>query len=204
MNRKVSLLVSLLFVFTTSFVLLTYVNANEYSFNKTNEKQNLKEIVNESLMKAEQIKADKNEEKKWVIRVLVQAKMQNKNITDQEVLKEAKKVMLERKKWFEVAEKVYGIKVSDEELRNYISIELEKNKDLPIVTEVSQGLGINIEEFFYNFEADNFKKNLIWNKLKPILEKKYPMLENEKDHLLEYNNRLVNLFNSEVEVYVAQ
>jgi hypothetical protein len=43
-------------------------------------------------------------------------------------------------------------------------------------------------------------RNLIWQKLRPMLEEKYP--KNKDENNLEYNNRLVNAFNEEVAEYL--
>lgn len=201
MIKKVTLSIALTIVFGLT-IFFTYVQASENASTFPNQDDSLKRIAKEATVVADGLGLENDIEKKWVKRAVMQAKIDNRTIANKDILDEAINAMKKRQAWFDTAKEIYGVTVTEAELNSYIDSQYEEFKDLPVITQVTDGLGISKKEFFYNFESDNFKKNLIWNKLKPYLMDKYPIYESEKQNLLEYNNRLVTMFNIEVDNFL--
>jgi hypothetical protein len=157
--------------------------------------QETDESVNNMSIKDESLK-------KWVIRVNLDSKLRNKSLSDNEIMEQAISINTRREAWFELASQ-YGATVTDDELDAYIDKienQAKATDTIKMTNDIAEGLGYTLDEFFHNFDRDHYKRNLIWQKLRPTLEEKYPKYKDENN--LEYNNRLVNAFNEEVAEYL--
>ncbi|RDU37905.1 hypothetical protein DRW41_08830 [Neobacillus piezotolerans] len=127
---------------------------------------------------------------KWVIRTLAQEKLLfNTDLSDKQIRALAKEAMEKDKLWKSIAEDRYGIKASDAEVDRYIEAGPDTSS-LPQHIAIAESLNMNLDEYNHGFDWDIYEKAVIWQKLKPKLEKKYNTTNNET---------LAEKFNAEVE-----
>jgi hypothetical protein len=118
--------------------------------------------------------------KKWIIRTLGWEKLYYEtDLTAEEVVQLSKKDMEEDRVWKEIAKNEYGITVTEEEIDNYIK-EGPDTSDLSQHLAYAAALGLSLEELNHCFDRDIYIKNVIWLKLRPKLEKKYGITDNNK------------------------
>lgn len=80
-----------------------------------------------------------------------------------------------------IAERVYGVTVSQEEVTKYI----DKNVApfaLKAKEQYAKSLGLTTYELDYIFDRDIYVMDTLWNKLIPVLMEKYPQQSNEDDN----------------------
>jgi cell division protein FtsL len=118
--------------------------------------------------------------KKWIIRTLGSEKLYYEtDLTAEEVIQLSKKNMEVDRVWKEIAKSEYGITVTEEEIDNYIK-EGPDASDLPQHLAYAATLGLSLEELNHGFDRDIYIKNVIWLKLRPELEKKFGITDNNK------------------------
>ncbi|TFE00494.1 hypothetical protein [Jeotgalibacillus salarius] len=127
--------------------------------------------------------------KKWIIRTLAEeALYYHDDLTEAEILALSKERLSEDQAWKKAAEIKYGIVISDDELNDYID-NITKSYESPLQLAYADILGLTVEQLNHEFDQDVYEKNLLWEKLKPELEKAYET----NDH-----HELVEKFNKEV------
>ncbi|RBP00855.1 hypothetical protein [Rossellomorea aquimaris] len=141
--------------------------------------EDYKRVFDEVISEAEELgKEDKLN--KWVIRILAQEQLSYEtDLTDEQVIQLAEKAMKEDKVWKTIAQEEYGISVTKEEVDNYIK-EGPDTSELPRHLAYADALGLSLEELNHDFDHDIYEKNVIWLKLKPKLEDKYGITDNNK------------------------
>jgi plasmid maintenance system antidote protein VapI len=116
---------------------------------------------------------------KWVIRALGDEKLSNKrDLTQDEALKIAKKNQAENQAWITVAEEKYEVKVTEEELDQWISAGPDQS-EIPQQKAFADALKLSIEDLNHEFDRELYKQTLLWEKLIPVLEKKYETKDRE-------------------------
>jgi hypothetical protein len=141
--------------------------------------EDYKRVLEEAVAEANEFEKDGNLNK-WIIRTLAQEKLNYKtDLTDDQVLKLAEKSLEEDKAWKSVAEDKYEVTVTEDEVDKYIKEGPDTN-DLPQMKAYADALNLSIEELKHNFDRDIYEKNVMWLKLKPELEKKYGITDNNK------------------------
>ncbi|AJD90403.1 hypothetical protein JMA_10860 [Jeotgalibacillus malaysiensis] len=126
---------------------------------------------------------------KWVIRTLSEeALYYADDLTEEEVIAIAKERLAEDRVWKEIAETKYGVTVSEEELNEYID-NVTQSFESPLQMAYAEALGLTVEQLNHGFDMDVYEKNLLWEKLRPKLEKAYGTSD---------NNKLVEKYNEEV------
>ncbi|MGD6833564.1 hypothetical protein ACQCT5_15445 [Sutcliffiella halmapala] len=116
---------------------------------------------------------------KWVIRAFGDEKLSNKrDLTPDEALKIAKENQAENQAWITVAEEKYDVKVTDEELDQWISAGPDQS-DIPQQQAFADALKLSLEELNHEFDRELYKQTLSWEKLIPVLEKKYETNDQE-------------------------
>lgn len=90
-------------------------------------------------------------------------------------------------KAFSIAEKVYGVTVSQDEVTKYIDENIT-----PIVSDnkeaYANALGLTTYELDYAFDRDIYALDTLWNKLIPVLMKEHPQQDGEDDN--DYMDRI--------------
>ncbi|OCA88420.1 hypothetical protein A8F94_24485 [Bacillus sp. FJAT-27225] len=138
-----------------------------------------KKVFDDAVSEANEFEGDEKL-KKWIIRTLAQEKLYYEtDLTDEQVLELSKQAMEEDKAWKSIAKDEYGITVTVEEVENFIK-EGPDTSDLPQHLAYADALGLTLEELNHDFDRDIYEKNVIWLKLKPELEKKYDITDNNK------------------------
>ncbi|WP_316569409.1 hypothetical protein [Neobacillus sp. YIM B06451] len=151
--------------------------------------EDYKTIYENVLNEASRLEKDENLQK-WVIRTLVQENLLfNTDLSDKQVKALAKQAMEKDKLWKSIAKDQYEIKASDAEIDRYIEAGPDTS-DLPQHLAIAETMNMNLVEYNHNFDRDIYEKAVIWQKLKPKLEKKYNTTNNET---------LVEKFEEEVE-----
>lgn len=141
--------------------------------------EDYKEIFDEVISEANQIEKDEKL-KKWVIRTIAQEKLYYEtDLTDEQVINLSKQAMEEDRVWKSIAKDEYGITITDKEIETYIK-EGPDTSDLPQHLAYAEALGLSLKDLNHNFDRDLYEKNVIWIKLKPKIEKKYGITDNNK------------------------
>jgi len=213
MKTKVILFIMVLSIIGLSTMFYPIVKANdgdqalpiipEKELKSIEGQKNIKDIkvsLEEAKQKLIEIKTTNKKEKEWIIRITADSIMKDKKINNEEILNKAKAIIKERDAWSKIAQEKYGVNVTDEEINSYISSEKDNAKNNSDVIKAAEGLNLSLDEFLYTFERDNFKRNLVWSRLRPMLEKQYPQKNNED--VIEYNNRLLHEYQKEVNNYL--
>jgi plasmid maintenance system antidote protein VapI len=116
---------------------------------------------------------------KWVIRALGDEKLSNKrDLTQDEALKIAKENQVENQAWISVAEEKYEVIVTEEELDQWISAGPDQS-EIPQQKAFADALKLSLEELNHEFDRELYKQTLLWEKLIPVLEKKYDTKDQE-------------------------
>ncbi|GBF10315.1 hypothetical protein [Tepidibacillus sp. HK-1] len=155
-----------------------------------------KHVYEEVLLETEKFDIKDAKLKKWVIRTLIQEKLNYEtDLTQEQVLQLSKEKMNKEKAWKEIAAKEYGIKLKDNEIDQYIKDSLD-TVDVPKQMKAyADVLGLSIEDLNYRYDRDLYEKNLIWEKLIPKLEEKYST-NDMKVLLQKYNEEVDNTVKS--------
>lgn len=141
--------------------------------------EDYKKVFDEAVFEANKFEYDE-QLKKWIIRTLAQEKLYYEtDLNDEQVIELSKQALERDKVWKSIAKDDYGITVTDEEIDNYIN-EGPDNSDLPQHLAYADALGLSLEDLNHDFDRDIYEKNVIWLKLKPELEKKYNITDNNK------------------------
>ncbi|MCA0147182.1 hypothetical protein LCD52_00115 [Rossellomorea vietnamensis] len=141
--------------------------------------EDYKRVLEEAVAEADEFEKD-GKLNKWIIRTLAQEKLNYKtDLAAEQVIKLAEKSLEEDKVWKSIAEDKYGITVTEAEVDKYIK-DGPDTFDLPQMRAYANVLGLSLEELNHNFDRDIYEKNVIWLKLKPDLEKKYGITDNNK------------------------
>lgn len=137
-----------------------------------------KTLYENVLNEAKRLEKDEDLQK-WVIRTLAQEKLLfATDLSDKQVKALAKEAMNKDKLWKTIAKKQYGIAASDAEIDRYIK-EGPDTSGLPQHLAIAETLNMNLDEYNHGFDRDIYEKAVIWQKLKPELEKKYNTTNNE-------------------------
>jgi hypothetical protein len=141
--------------------------------------EDYKRVLEEVVAEANEFEKD-GKLNKWIIRTLAQEKLNYEtDLTDEQVIKLAEKSLEQDKVWKSIAEDKYGVTVTETEVDKYIK-EGPDTFDLPQMQAYADALGLSLEELNHNFDRDIYEKNVIWLQLKPELEKKYGITDNNK------------------------
>ncbi|MBN8191865.1 hypothetical protein JI667_06850 [Bacillus sp. NTK074B] len=141
--------------------------------------EDYKKVFEKAVSEASDFEADKGLNK-WLIRILAQEKLSYETeLTDEQVIQLAEGAMEEDKVWKSIARDDYGVTVTEAEVDKYIK-EGPDTLDLPQMKAYADALGLSIKELNHNFDRDIYEKNAIWLKLKPELEKKYDITDNNE------------------------
>ncbi|WP_409271760.1 hypothetical protein V1499_19330 [Neobacillus sp. SCS-31] len=156
---------------------------------ETYTKEDYKAIFEHVLNEASRLEKDEDLQK-WVMRTLAKEKLLfDTDLSDKQVKTLAKEAMEKDKLWKSMAEDRYGIKISDAEVDRYIEAGPDTST-LPQHLAIAETMNMNLVEYNHNFDRDIYEKAVIWQKLKPTLEKKYNTTNSEA---------LVEKFEAEVE-----
>ncbi|WP_211279040.1 hypothetical protein [Sutcliffiella halmapala] len=118
--------------------------------------------------------------KRWVIRAIGDEKLTNKrDLSEAEAMEKAQENYQQNKAWMTVAEKKYGITISDEELDIWLE-EGPDQADIPLQKAYADALGLTIKELNRNFDRELYEPTLLWEKLIPVLEEEHGTTEREK------------------------
>lgn len=146
----------------------TDLNYGEYVF-----------IFEDVVERARQMDIEDKALEKWVIRALGDEKLSNKrDLTAKEAIKSAKEGQMENLAWIKVAEEKYGVKVTQEELDQWIAAGPDQN-EIPQQKAFAEALKLSLTELNHEFDRELYKQTLTWEKLIPVLEKKYETNDHE-------------------------
>ncbi|GGD12560.1 hypothetical protein [Pontibacillus salipaludis] len=162
---------------------------NTYTF------EDYRRVFDEAISESSQFDDQDDQLNKWIIRTLAQEKLYYEtDLTKEEVVEVSNQAMEEDRVWKSIAENDYGVKVSDEEIDQFITEGPDKS-DVPQHLAYAEALGFSLKELNHNYDRDLYEKNVLWMKLKPKLEKKYGVLS---------NNELIKKYEAEVANKVNQ
>ncbi|NGP45102.1 hypothetical protein G4V62_09070 [Bacillaceae bacterium SIJ1] len=116
---------------------------------------------------------------KTIFRLNVENKLSNANQTNVNML--AKEYVNHYAKALSIAEEVYGVTVSEDEVTQYIDAHIVNVKSEEKEA-YAKALGLTSAELDYRFDRDIYVMDTLWNKLIPVLMKKYPQKENEEEN----------------------
>ena len=138
--------------------------------------------------------------------------LESKNDLDtlaKELITTVKKEEEFEQRWIKVAKERYGVTVTMKELDKYIE-EGPNQSTLEEHFNYAEAMDMSLQEL-NEYDRDLYKKNLIWEKLFPILSDKYDLSDEDfKDKVttkdtpveeLNLNNKLLALYNKEVSNY---
>ena len=118
---------------------------------------------------------------KTKFRFLVENKLFKLSANDAEITAEAKKITKNYQEALEIAEKNYGISITQEEVTKYIdekvSVFVNEEKEL-----YAKALGLTLDELDYGFDRDFYVMDTLWEKMIPVLMEKYPKETEEDDN----------------------
>jgi hypothetical protein len=148
-----------------------------------------KKVFKQAIEEAKKLEKDNKELNKWIIRTLVQEKLYYEtDLNDEEVFQLSKESLREDNAWKSIAKNKYGVSVTVKEVDNFIK-QGPDTSSLPQHLAYADALGLSLEELNHNFDRDIYEKNVIWIKLKPVLEQKFGVTN---------NNFLVEKYEAEV------
>ncbi len=127
---------------------------------------------------------------KWVIRAIGDERLMNKrDLTKEEALEKAEDNHNYYEAFISVAENIYGISVSEEELDAWIA-EGPDQSEFPQQKAYAEALGMTLEELNHEYDRDLYKQTVMMEKLQPVLQKEYGTTDGD-----EVNKK----FNEEIE-----
>lgn len=151
--------------------------------------EDYKKVFDEAVAEAEEYKEDE-ELTKWIVRTLAQEKLAYaEELPDEQVVKLARQTMKEEKVWKEIAYEKYKVEITDKEIDDYIK-DGPDSSDLPAHNAYAEALGLTLEELNHEYDRELYEKNLIWMKLRPILEEEYGVTDREE--IIQRYNEEVN------------
>lgn len=137
-----------------------------------------KKLFMEVVAEAKNIGEEDEQLNKWIIRTLGEEKLYYKTkLTQDQVVQLAQQQMDELTAWKSVAIEEYGITISDEDVDKFI-VEGPDKSDLINHLAYADALGLTLHELNRHFDIDLHERNVIWDKLLPLLEKKYGTSDN--------------------------
>ena len=148
--------------------------------------------VAESKVKNAKAKDSLNKQK-TKFRLKLESKLSNKNYSEKELDAMAEKSTNNLEQAIAIAESVYGVEVSQEEVTKYI----DENVAVFVSEEkerYAKSLGLTTHELDYTFDRDFYVIDTLWEKLIPVLMDKHPKNQDEKDD--EYLQRIKDEFYS--------
>ncbi|WP_345240972.1 hypothetical protein [Pontibacillus salipaludis] len=161
---------------------------NTYTF------EDYRRVYGEAISESSQFDDQDDQLNKWIIRTLAQEKLYYEtDLTQEEVVEVSKQAMEEDRVWKSIAENDYGVKVSDEEIDQFITEGPDKS-DVPQHLAYAEALGFSLKELNHDYDRDLYEKNVLWMKLKPKLEKKYGVLSNN-ELIKKYEEEVANKVN---------
>lgn len=156
-------------------------------------------ITKEAYERAQKLEKNDRDIRKWIIRIHMYYTIQGKEISDKDILFEAKKSAERREAWYKFVGKEYKVTASNSEVDSYIK-ETVKNDDA--TKKIAKGLNMSEEYMNYKYDRDQYEMQVLWKKIIPLLEKKYPAKEGETT--TDYNNRLNTEFNKELDNFMKK
>lgn len=131
---------------------------------------------------------------KTKFRFLVENKLFKLSSNDAEITAEAEKFTKNYQDALEIADKNYGISITQEEVTKYIdekvSVFVNEEKEL-----YAKALGLTLDELDYGFDRDFYVMDTLWEKMIPVLMEKYPRETEEDDN--DHFERIKEKFYSE-------
>ena len=130
---------------------------------------------------------------KTKFRFLVENKLFNLSSNDAEITAEAEKFTKNYQEALEIADKNYGISITQEEVTKYIdekvSVFVNEEKEL-----YAKALGLTLDELDYGFDRDFYVMDTLWEKMIPVLMEKYPKEteEDDDDHFERIKEKFFN------------
>jgi len=92
-----------------------------------------------------------------------------------------------------IAEEIYGVSVTQEEVNHYIDTNVA-DVVLPEKERYAKALGISLYDLDYSFVRDFYVMDTLWDKLMPVLMERYPREDGEDPNI--YLDRIKNEFYS--------
>ncbi|QPQ36020.1 hypothetical protein [Lysinibacillus sp. JNUCC-52] len=92
-----------------------------------------------------------------------------------------------------IAEEIYGVSVTQEEVNHYIDTNVA-DVVLPEKERYAKALGISLYDLDYSFDRDFYVMDTLWDKLMPVLLERYPREDGEDPNI--YLDRIKNEFYS--------
>ncbi|MGE7839987.1 hypothetical protein ACQKNX_04260 [Lysinibacillus sp. NPDC093712] len=92
-----------------------------------------------------------------------------------------------------IAEEIYGVSVTQEEVNHYIDTNVA-DVVMPEKERYAKALGISLYDLDYNFDRDFYVMDTLWDNLMPVLLERYPREDGEDPNL--YLDRIKNEFYS--------
>lgn len=128
---------------------------------------------------------------KTKFRINAENKLMGKQLSEQQLNEYAKKQNDGYLNALYIAEKHYDIKVSEDEVTNYI-----KKNIIGVKAENSQkyadALGLTTEQVDLEFDRDIYLMDTLWTKLTPVLMERYPQIKGEDQNA--YSDRIKKTF----------
>lgn len=156
-----------------------------------------KKIAEEASAKGNTLEPNDRELRKWIIRLEMISKIQNEKISDSELISTAKTAKERRTHFFNFVKHAYEINPTAEEVTVFID---KKAPNSPEAIKVAEGLKMSVKDMNYDYDADQYKQQLVWEKLLPVLKEKTPQNKNEKED--EYLSRIDSIFNEALDAYI--
>ncbi|UED82323.1 hypothetical protein FH508_0010620 [Lysinibacillus sp. CD3-6] len=92
-----------------------------------------------------------------------------------------------------IAEEIYGVSVTQEEVDHYIDTNVA-DVVMPEKERYAKALGISLYDLDYSFDRDFYVMDTLWDKLMPVLLERYPREDGEDPNI--YLDRIKNEFYS--------
>jgi len=92
-----------------------------------------------------------------------------------------------------IAQEIYDVSITQEEVNQYIATNVA-DYVLPEKERYAKALGISLYELDYSFDRDFYVMDTLWDKLIPVLMKRYPQEDGEDNNL--YLDRIKDQFYS--------
>ncbi|MRX74270.1 hypothetical protein GJU40_19310 [Bacillus lacus] len=146
-------------------------------------------------------------EKKLAQRAFVELKQSKNKIDLKNLKKEVKEQAEFDKAWVKYAEDEYGIKVTPQEIDEWISNGPDK---FPVDTQkaYAEALGMSLKELNHTYYRDQYEKWVMWEKLSPLVAEKYGIKEVDYENIeiqentpadeMNFNNKVLSLYEKEV------
>lgn len=132
-------------------------------------------------MNSQTYKKNNSDLRKWIIRTYIDSSLTGQPLKGEKLLKSAEENLGRRTSMPKFAKKNYGVTVNQNEVYDKINRTMsliERDGHSQFFKRLSEGLGLSLTEFYFEWEYDNFERQLIGEKVYPIIEQ--DLLKNAK------------------------